>query len=330
MPNRANNSNSNSNSFTGATVASAMQGQAPETAASALEGETANVVGPPAGVVVGQPAKDPRVREGFVPLDQPQGGFDGSIPVHQGNRHLVIGAPARSTAPVASASEQAQRPEDGDPVVGGPGTENPNVGITRTVGHPESAAEPIRQVGSTVILPETSADESAKETVTGLPRPRTDADADPHEVTDPGFQGFDRINPGPVSVPPDRAIEHRGSVNEPRVVGVQSVGEPPVRVIGSQSSEAAMIDGGMSAADAQRESQHPTGPVSETAEAVESSQSHEGEKRGHLPEGFPGLAALEAAGEATYAKVRKRIENGTLTEISGIGTATAAQIEAAM
>lgn len=52
-------------------------------------------------------------------------------------------------------------------------------------------------------------------------------------------------------------------------------------------------------------------------------------KRGHLPEGFPGLAALEEAGEATYTKVRKRIDAGTLTEIPNIGDATAEKIEEA-
>lgn len=53
-------------------------------------------------------------------------------------------------------------------------------------------------------------------------------------------------------------------------------------------------------------------------------------KRGHLPEDFPGYSALDAIGEATYAKVRKRIEDGTLTEIDGIGAATAEKIQAAL
>jgi hypothetical protein len=48
-----------------------------------------------------------------------------------------------------------------------------------------------------------------------------------------------------------------------------------------------------------------------------------------LPDDFPGLAALEAAGEATVAKVRKRIADGALTEIPGIGEATAEKIEEA-
>lgn len=52
--------------------------------------------------------------------------------------------------------------------------------------------------------------------------------------------------------------------------------------------------------------------------------------KGHLPEDFPGYPALDAAGEATYAKVRARVTAGTLTEISGIGTATADRIKEAL
>lgn len=48
-----------------------------------------------------------------------------------------------------------------------------------------------------------------------------------------------------------------------------------------------------------------------------------------LPDNFPGLAALNEAGEATPAKVRKRIADDTLTEIPQIGPATAAEIKAA-
>lgn len=51
---------------------------------------------------------------------------------------------------------------------------------------------------------------------------------------------------------------------------------------------------------------------------------------GHLPEGFPGLASLEAAGEATFAKVRARVAAGTLEDIDGIGESTAAKIAAAL
>lgn len=45
-----------------------------------------------------------------------------------------------------------------------------------------------------------------------------------------------------------------------------------------------------------------------------------------LPDDFPGRAALEAAGEATPAKVRKRIAAGTLQEIPNIGPTTEQQI----
>lgn len=43
-----------------------------------------------------------------------------------------------------------------------------------------------------------------------------------------------------------------------------------------------------------------------------------------LKEDFPGFSALDAAGEATEAKIRKRIADGTLTEIPGIGQSAAA------
>lgn len=48
-----------------------------------------------------------------------------------------------------------------------------------------------------------------------------------------------------------------------------------------------------------------------------------------LPEDFPGFAALDAAGEATSAKLRKRIAAGTLREIDGIGEAREKEIIAA-
>lgn len=47
---------------------------------------------------------------------------------------------------------------------------------------------------------------------------------------------------------------------------------------------------------------------------------------GKLSSDFPGFAELDAAGEATTAKVRKRIKAGTLTEIPGIGAAKEAAI----
>ena len=51
---------------------------------------------------------------------------------------------------------------------------------------------------------------------------------------------------------------------------------------------------------------------------------------GKLKSDFPGYAALEAAGEATHAKVEKRIKDGTLTDVPGIGKSTASQIEEAL
>jgi len=48
-----------------------------------------------------------------------------------------------------------------------------------------------------------------------------------------------------------------------------------------------------------------------------------------LKDDFPGFAELDAAGEATMAKVRQRIANNTLTEIPGIGPATAEKIKTA-
>jgi hypothetical protein len=50
-------------------------------------------------------------------------------------------------------------------------------------------------------------------------------------------------------------------------------------------------------------------------------------KRGKLPEDFPGRVALEEAGVTTYGQVRKVKD---LTELPGIGDATAAKIEEAL
>jgi len=52
-------------------------------------------------------------------------------------------------------------------------------------------------------------------------------------------------------------------------------------------------------------------------------------KRGSLPDDFPYLSFLTAGGVNTYARLRKRIEAGTLTEIDGIGDVRAAEIEEA-
>lgn len=49
--------------------------------------------------------------------------------------------------------------------------------------------------------------------------------------------------------------------------------------------------------------------------------------QGKLPDDFPGLAALDAAGIHTYAQLRNA---GDVTKIAGIGEATAAKIDEAM
>lgn len=64
--------------------------------------------------------------------------------------------------------------------------------------------------------------------------------------------------------------------------------------------------------------------VSEQAEVATPAKA----LRGKLPDDFPGHSALMAEGLTTYAKVRKRLD--TLTEIQGIGEATAEKIMAAM
>lgn len=53
------------------------------------------------------------------------------------------------------------------------------------------------------------------------------------------------------------------------------------------------------------------------------------EPKGALPEDFPGRSALEAAGVDTYGKLRRRSLE-TLTEIEGIGEATASKIREAL
>lgn len=71
----------------------------------------------------------------------------------------------------------------------------------------------------------------------------------------------------------------------------------------------------------------------ETAEAVTAkadgySADEPKPLRGKLPEDFPGLSSLDAAGVTTYAGVRKQL--GKLEKIEGIGPATADKIREAM
>lgn len=57
----------------------------------------------------------------------------------------------------------------------------------------------------------------------------------------------------------------------------------------------------------------------------------EPELKGKLPEGFPGLSALQTADMATYAKVRKELaKEKPFEDVDGIGPATAEKIRAAM
>jgi hypothetical protein len=62
--------------------------------------------------------------------------------------------------------------------------------------------------------------------------------------------------------------------------------------------------------------------------SAEEEQPSTPQLRGKLPPDFPGHAALEAEGITTYAKLRKRLAD--LTDIPGIGAATAEKITAAM
>lgn len=212
--------------FSGATTESAMADQAPahaqtDTQVTARESTAAQVAQHPA-----------------VPNDHENqtGRPDESIPVSQGNSHLLIGSPK---------PDNPDQPRAGQKTLAGPGTENPSGGVTRTVGMPESAAPQIEQVGGTVILEEDKGSELAPEFAPGKPPPRTDVDAEPSDPSEPGFQGLDRVNPLPVPQPLN-TIEHRGGLNEPRVVGVQTAGGDggEIKVVGSESDEAKAATGG--------------------------------------------------------------------------------------
>jgi hypothetical protein len=304
------NAQSASAPFTGANVASAMAGQAPSTPQVATAGAD-------------RPHPDhPMAQNGGVASENPPaGGLDPNMPVHSGNTHMLIGRPkpedeeeAQQTTVTGKEADEVNartaRLKSSNASVSGPGTDHPSGGVTRTVGEPAGAAPPIEQIGDTVILAEDTVDTGRPEFEPGKPKPRTDIDADPHEVTNPAFQGLDRVNPLPIT--PLNTVQHRGNPNEPRVVGVTGVGD--INVVGSESEEARALRGdapeGSADADPEDDGEHV--------------------KRGKLPEDFPGRTALEEAGEATYAKVRKRLAAGTLTEIHGIGEATASSIAEAM
>lgn len=71
-------------------------------------------------------------------------------------------------------------------------------------------------------------------------------------------------------------------------------------------------------------------PTQETQDAEESEEGNGGTLRGKLAPDFPGAAAFNAAGHTTYAKVRRLRDAGKLTSVSGIGEATAAQVDEAL
>lgn len=74
-----------------------------------------------------------------------------------------------------------------------------------------------------------------------------------------------------------------------------------------------------------------TGRVSsseETETAATEAKSEDKPKQGKLPEDFPGHAALADNDITTYAQARKAAERDQLTEMNGIGPATAERIKA--
>ena len=72
----------------------------------------------------------------------------------------------------------------------------------------------------------------------------------------------------------------------------------------------------------------PARPRPELQDAAPAAPEASKALKGKLPEGFPGLAALEAEGLTTYAKVRKHLDS--IQDVAGIGPATAEEIREAM
>lgn len=180
------------------------------------------------------------------PAEPQSGRRDESIPVTRGNQHLVIGSDlnAVEASPRDSARER-------------------RTGLADRRGSGLAATAPVKET---------------PEFEPGKPPPRTDADADPHTPSTPGFQGLAPL---------------------------------PERLAATAAERADLANA----------------PAEASAAAPAESLAL---KQGHLPEEFPGYSALDAAGEATYTKVRKRIVDGTLTEIPGIGEATADRIKEEM
>lgn len=70
---------------------------------------------------------------------------------------------------------------------------------------------------------------------------------------------------------------------------------------------------------------------SSSATASGSSDEHNADLKGKLPDDFPGKTALEAAGITTYAQARKQDNSAEgLAGVAGIGDATAAKIHDAL
>jgi hypothetical protein len=192
-------------------------------------------------------------------LEHPAGAGDPEIPLTSGNQHMVIGASAKAIEEAEAAGHDVIR--------------------TR---------EPVGELDPSPV----------PEFAPGLPKPRTDVDADPHEKTDPGFQGLDKPDPPVLTAPPVQTEVHRGAPNE---VAMNNSGP---------------VDESQADASARR-----LGLVRDTAAGA----SPNFEDRS-LPEHFPHRKELEAAGLKSVSQVRLRAEAHTLMEIPGITRAKAEDI----
>lgn len=227
---------------------------------------------------------------------------------NESNQHLTLGQTTSDVPPVAGSPLRPD-PAPAPQVDKGFGTVA-NVGVSREEEQPNDKGIPISHGNQHLVIgaPPTEPapvkevvkdpNPEAPEFAPGRPLPRTDINADPHEVTSPGFQGLDKAPAPPlIARDPEDVQIHRGAPNEPAQVG-----------------------------EARNEAEW----VKANPESDSNAPSAAPLKQGHLPEDFPGYAALQVAGEATYGRIRRRIETGTLTDIPGIGDATAGKIEEAM
>lgn len=69
------------------------------------------------------------------------------------------------------------------------------------------------------------------------------------------------------------------------------------------------------------------GAIASRAKSEDAEESTKDSLRGKLPDDFPGLSALDAAGIHTYAQLRKA---GDVTEVPGIDEVTAGKIAEAL